>query len=29
VVLLLVVGLCMFLVNIGLAGQTKGYAEGR
>ena len=29
VVLLLVVGLCTLLVNIGLAGQTKGYAEGR
>jgi hypothetical protein len=29
VVLLLVVGTCAFLVNIGLAGQTKGYSEGR
>jgi hypothetical protein len=29
VVLLLVVGLCTLVVNIGLAGQTKGYAEGR
>ena len=29
VILLLVVGLCTLLVNIGLAGQTKGYAEGR
>jgi hypothetical protein len=29
VVLLLVVGMCTLLVNIGLAGQTKGYSEGR
>jgi hypothetical protein len=29
VVLLLVVGTCALLVNIGLAGQTKGYSEGR
>ena len=29
VVLLLVVGLCTLLLNVGLAGQTKGYAEGR
>ena len=29
VALLLVVGLCTLLVNIGLAGQTKGYAEGK
>src|ERR671931_385301 len=29
VVLLLVVGMCTLLLNIGLAGQTKGYSEGR
>ena len=29
VVLLLVVGLCTLLLNMGLAGQTKGYSEGR
>jgi hypothetical protein len=29
VVVLLVVGTCALVVNIGLAGQTKGYSEGR
>jgi hypothetical protein len=29
VVLLLLVGTCALLVNISLAGQTKGHAEGR
>jgi hypothetical protein len=29
VILLLVVGTCALVVNIGLAGQTKGYSEGR
>jgi hypothetical protein len=29
VVLLLAVGMCTLVVNIWLAGQTKGYAEGR